>query len=189
MLNALPDSVCVGAWASFCAAARLAGAKCEVVLLDSRLPGVSAIAGLDWLHSNAPSAHVILLDGDAARHDEFLFKGLRAGAAGLLGKPLNPAALQTAIHLAISGMVAVSSADMRKLLDSSLRARKPTPYQALLSRSERKVMECILRDMSDKEIIEQLGVGGGTVHSHLHNIYKKFGVNSREAARLIYLGN
>jgi DNA-binding NarL/FixJ family response regulator len=141
MLNAMPDSACVGAWAGFCAAARLAAANSEVVLLDSQLPGISAIDALDWLRSNAPSAHVILLVGDAARHEEVFFKALRAGAAGFLGKPLNPTALQTAIHLAISGMVTLSPADLRKLMDSCRPARKPTPYEALLSRRQRQVME------------------------------------------------
>jgi DNA-binding CsgD family transcriptional regulator len=46
-----------------------------------------------------------------------------------------------------------------------------------------------LRDQSDKEIVAQLGIGGGTVHSHLHSIYKIFGVTSRDAARLKYLGD
>ena len=52
-----------------------------------------------------------------------------------------------------------------------------------------KTKECIVRDQSDKDIAGQLGVGEGTVHSHLHNIYGKYHVKSRGAASLKYLGN
>ncbi len=52
-----------------------------------------------------------------------------------------------------------------------------------LTRRERQVLEMIGRGFSNAGVAYQLGMGEETVRTHVRNIYKKFGVHSREALR------
>jgi DNA-binding NarL/FixJ family response regulator len=50
-----------------------------------------------------------------------------------------------------------------------------------LSKRERQVTTLVCDGLSNKMIARKLGVGEGTVKIHLHNIYRKLGINSRNA--------
>jgi DNA-binding NarL/FixJ family response regulator len=53
-----------------------------------------------------------------------------------------------------------------------------------LTNRERQIAALVGRGLANKEIARQLGLSGGTVKCHTHNIYQKFGVKTR--AELIY---
>jgi DNA-binding CsgD family transcriptional regulator len=50
-----------------------------------------------------------------------------------------------------------------------------------LSNRERQVTTLVCDGLSNKMIAQKLGVREGTVKIHLHNIYKKLGISSRNA--------
>jgi DNA-binding NarL/FixJ family response regulator len=50
-----------------------------------------------------------------------------------------------------------------------------------LSKRERQVTTLVCDGLSNKMIARKLGVGEGTVKIHLHNIYRKLGISSRNA--------
>lgn len=52
-----------------------------------------------------------------------------------------------------------------------------------LTKQEKSVLELILQDKTNKEIADLLFISLSTVKSHIHSIYKKLGVSSREAVK------
>ena len=59
---------------------------------------------------------------------------------------------------------------------------KPVTFTKLSSQ-EQKVLELIQRDKTNKEIAEALFVSVSTVKTHINNLYKKLGVQSREEVK------
>jgi DNA-binding CsgD family transcriptional regulator len=56
-----------------------------------------------------------------------------------------------------------------------------------LSKQEKKVLELILEDKSNKEIASEMFVSLSTVKSHINNLYKKLNVSSREEVKKLNL--
>ena len=58
-----------------------------------------------------------------------------------------------------------------------------------LTPTEKKVMQHLLTELSEKQIAEKLQQKVDTTHKHVFNIYRKFSVNSRAALMAIWLGH
>lgn len=58
--------------------------------------------------------------------------------------------------------------------------------EELLSKQEKKVLELILENKSNKEIASDMFVSLSTVKTHINNLYKKLNVNSREDVKNLY---
>jgi DNA-binding CsgD family transcriptional regulator len=58
--------------------------------------------------------------------------------------------------------------------------------EELLSKQEKKVLELILENKSNKEIASDMFVSLSTVKSHINNLYKKLNVSSREDVKKMY---
>lgn len=56
-----------------------------------------------------------------------------------------------------------------------------------LTPSERRVKQCLLSGISEKEIAEQLSLSSGTVHQYAVRIYRKFGVKGRTEFMSLWL--
>lgn len=66
------------------------------------------------------------------------------------------------------------------------RQQLPNP-EVSLSKQERKVLDLILDDKSNKEIASEMFVSLSTVKSHINNLYKKLNVSSRDEVRKLNL--
>ncbi len=55
-----------------------------------------------------------------------------------------------------------------------------------LSKQERKVLDLILEDKSNKEIASEMFVSLSTVKSHINNLYKKLNVSSRDEVKQVF---
>ena len=54
--------------------------------------------------------------------------------------------------------------------------------------SQRRVLNALLSDMSEKQIAAQLGLSPGTTHQYAVEIYRRFGVNGRAGLMALWLG-
>ena len=64
------------------------------------------------------------------------------------------------------------------------------PGTVKLTRRERQVLGLIVRDLSNKEIAENLNVTESTIKSHVHSLLKKAGVGQRDdLARVLFERN
>ena len=76
--------------------------------------------------------HVVILT--TFELDEYIFEGLRAGAAGFLVKDTDAAELIRAVRVVAAGDALLSPAVTRRLIaEFTAQARRPRPYPALTS--------------------------------------------------------
>jgi DNA-binding CsgD family transcriptional regulator len=58
-------------------------------------------------------------------------------------------------------------------------------YKSLLTNREHEILQHIIRGRGDKEISNVLYISERTVHNHVYNLLKKFGVNNRTEAAIL----
>ena len=73
------------------------------------------------------------------------------------------------------GPLRIASARMNRSIDVLTGDERPK----VLSSREREVALLIARGLSNKELARELGIGHGTIKSHVHSILQKLGAKSR----------
>lgn len=75
------------------------------------------------------------------------------------------------------------------LLNRILKKKKSKTQElkARLSKQEQVVLEQLLQDKTNKDIAESLFLSVSTVKTHINNIYKKLNVQSRDAAKSLFV--
>lgn len=153
----------------------------DVVISDIGLPGTNGIDLLRKLRPFLPRTQFMLF----TVHDDDIrvFEALKAGANGYMLKSSTPIALLEAVRELVNGGAPMSATVARRLVDH-LRpsaGQGATEHQALTSR-EQKVLDLLAQGLLYKEIAQQEGLSISTVKAHIHSIYKKLHVSSKEEA-------
>lgn len=157
----------------------------DVVISDIGLPGTNGIDLLRKLRPFLPRTQFMLF----TVHDDDIrvFEALKAGANGYMLKSSTPIALLEAVRELVNGGAPMSATVARRLVDH-LRpssGQGATEHQALTSR-EQKVLDLLAQGLLYKEIAQQEGLSISTVKAHIHSIYKKLHVSSKEEALARY---
>jgi DNA-binding NarL/FixJ family response regulator len=156
----------------------------DAVLMDVVMPELDGISAMRKILKARPHQPVILL---TSADDDIGIVGLQAGAMGFLNKDLNIDALPRAVVGAVQGEAAISRAMGTRLLEQ-LRRRPDTAAQGLrpvrsqLTSREWEVLDLVCERKTTDEMAGELFLSPETVRSHVKSIYRKLGVNSREAA-------
>jgi DNA-binding NarL/FixJ family response regulator len=156
----------------------------DVVLMDVVMPELDGISATRSIVRAREDQLVILL---TSADDEIGVVGLQAGASGFLNKDLNIEALPRAIHGAMAGEAAISRT-LGAVLVHHLRRRVPAgttgvrPVRSPLSSREWEVLDLLCERKTTDSIAEELFLSPETVRSHIKAIFRKLGVNSRQAA-------
>jgi DNA-binding NarL/FixJ family response regulator len=180
LLNASPDLTVVGEAADGETAVRLAESLSpDVILLDIRLPGITALKRV------ATSARLLVLT--TFDLDEHVHEALRLGAAGFVLKESEPARLIAAIAAVASGEMQFSPTVMRRLVAAYLRgdaAVSPSTSVGLdeLTGREREVLRLVGTGLTNAAIAARLTVTEGTVKTHLNRVMTKLRLTSRAQA-------
>jgi DNA-binding NarL/FixJ family response regulator len=146
----------------------------DVILLDLKMPGTDAVATVRALSA----AKVLIVTSFTARSE--VLPAIRAGAAGLVFKDIDPAALANAIRTVHSGHVLLPPDVATALLAGESRQGR---MQALTPR-ERDVLGEIAKGRSNKEIARALRLAEKTVKTHVSSILMKLEVADRTQAAL-----
>ncbi len=153
----------------------------DVVISDIGLPGTNGIDLLRKLRPFLPRAQFMLF----TVHDDDIrvFEALKAGANGYMLKSSTPIALLEAVRELVNGGAPMSATVARRLVDHLRPSAGPgaNEHQALTSR-EQKVLDLLAQGLLYKEIAQQEGLSISTVKAHIHSIYKKLHVGSKEEA-------
>ena len=150
----------------------------DVVLLDISMPKLDGVGTLRRVSELGLQTRVILLSVYAT--DEYIFDGLRAGAAGYLLKDVSRDDLAIAIRTVHEGGSLLHPVVAKRLVEQ-LDNKETTG----LSDREIEVIRLLASGARDKEIAAQLSVTTHTVKFHLKNVYRKLGVQTRaEAVRV-----
>lgn len=158
----------------------------DVLLMDIRMPVLDGIAATRRI-ATAPEladVHVVILT--TFELDEYIFEGLRAGAAGFLVKDTDAAELIRAVRVVAGGDALLSPTVTRRLIaEFTTRARSPRPVPGLaeLTPREREVVRLIGSGLSNEEIAGQLYVSQSTVKTHAGRAMTKLA--ARDRAQLV----
>ncbi|MGY4971134.1 response regulator [Streptomyces nigrescens] len=181
----------VGEAANGAEAVRLAAEhEPDVVLLDVHMPVLDGLAAVEPLVAHDPKPQVVMLT--AFDDEENVIRALRAGATGFLLKDEGPQELISAVRAAAAGDAVLSpgvtGSVIRRMLDggpAGVGAAAPDSRVAGLTDREREVMVMLGEGLSNLEIGTRLGIGGGTVKTHVGSILGKTGCESRVQAALL----
>ncbi|MFF8955297.1 response regulator [Streptomyces sp. NPDC014894] len=169
----------------------------DVALVDIRMPVLDGLATIERLLALRPRPRVVMLTtfGD----DENVTHALRAGATGFLLKDEGPQELIRAVRAAAVGDAVLSPGVTGAVIDRMLSGASGTPAAAkapgagadqrlaALTGRERDVLTLLARGLANMEIGRQLGIGVGTVKTHVSAILEKTATDSRvQAAVLAY---
>jgi DNA-binding NarL/FixJ family response regulator len=142
----------------------------DIVLLDLKLPGMDGVAVLRPLR--AAGLRVLVLT--SATEPSTAAAAVRAGAAGVVYKDIDPAALVRAIRSVHDGNVLLAPEALGSLVRGS---RADT-----LTAREREVLAGIADGKSNREIARLLRVSEKTVKAHVSAVLAKLGVQDRTQA-------
>ena len=187
LLDAEDDITVVGEAADGEAAVRLAlRERPDVLLMDIRMPGLDGIEATRRIAGQPALAgvHVVILT--TFELDEYIFDGLRAGAAGFLVKDTDAAELIRAVRVAAAGESLLSPTVTRRLIaEFAARTKDARPVRGLgeLTAREREVVGLIATGLSNEEIARQIYVSLSTVKTHATRAMTKLG--ARDRAQLV----
>ena len=157
----------------------------DVVLMDIRMPRMDGIDATRRIveTEDVASRVLILTTYDL---DEYVFRGLRAGASGFLLKDVVPEELVRAIRLVAEGESLLSPSVTRRLIEEFVRTPdRTTPAPAeleTLTDREREVLVLIAHGLTNQEMAERLFLSMATVKTHVNRVFAKLGVRDRAQA-------
>lgn len=180
--------------------AQLEGAALpDVVLMDIRMPVMDGVQATERISERWPAVRVLILT--TFDDQEYVFRGIRAGAKGYLLKDASAAELLDAIRTVYAGGSPLQPSVAAKLVahlaqpDSATTIqRSGAPASALpggeeLTDREREILGYIARGASNREIGEALFITEGTVKNHVSNILSKLQLRDRTQAALWVRGH
>jgi DNA-binding NarL/FixJ family response regulator len=189
LLDLIPDIRVVGEAADGAEAVeRARQLKPDVVLMDVRMPQMDGVVATRRIRETNLGTQVIILT--TFDDDEYVFEGLRAGAAGYLLKDVPSEQLAQAIRAAARGEAFIQPSVTRKVVAEFARMaererlRRQQPLPEPLSARELEVLALLAEGLSNQEISERLTIAPGTVKNHVSNILSKLNARDRTQAIL-----
>lgn len=162
----------------------------DVILIDVSMPQLKGTQAAKEIRKHSPNTAIIMLS--AFDYEAFVLASLRAGARGYILKTAPLERLISAIRLVYRGESVLDIKATEKLVrhlcsrvtegDGQNGAR----FDVLYPR-ELEVLDWAAKGMSNKEIANELMISERTVQTHLVNIFRKLGANSRTQAVLYAL--
>ncbi|WP_291146621.1 response regulator transcription factor [Flavobacterium sp. UBA7680] len=149
----------------------------DVVLMDINLQDLSGIDIVSKLTETMPGTNFIMCT--SFENDEKIFSALRAGASGYLvkGDPLDK--IIQAILEAHNGGAPMSFSIAKRVLQHFQESKVQVQSLALLTVTEKEVLELLAQGLLYKEIADKKNVTIDTIKKHIGNIYRKLQVNNK----------
>jgi DNA-binding NarL/FixJ family response regulator len=159
---------------------RLPSLAPDVVLMDINLPGKDGISCVAALREVLRKTQVIMLTIE--EDSDKVFESMKAGATGYLVKHVAPQEILEAVAEVHRGGAPMSSHIARKVVTAFRQPTVAVGEEANLTAREEEVLRLLAKGRRSKEIADELGVGIGTVNTHVRHIYEKLHVRSRAEA-------
>lgn len=146
--------------------------KPDVTLISLRLPDSCAVDEIGrFLEANERGRIIVLAEqaGDAE-----VSRSLKQGAYGYVCKDVSESELIRAVRAVGAGRKFIQN-EIANLLSENL-------GQEELTKTERKILQAIVKGRANKEIAYDLNVSENTVKTHVKNVFEKLGVSDRTSA-------
>ncbi|MBS4179250.1 response regulator transcription factor [Bacillus sp. FJAT-49731] len=152
----------------------------DVVIMDLSMPhGKDGLSATSELKKLLPDTAILIL----TMHDdeEYLFRGIQAGASGSILKSAPHEELVAAIYSVSEGNAYLHPSATKRLMEEYLGSVKlgNTDTFNLLSDREKEVLTLIAKGYSNKETAEQLVISVKTVETHKANLMEKLQMKTR----------
>jgi DNA-binding NarL/FixJ family response regulator len=160
--------------------ARFAEERPDLVLMDTRMPGLSGVeAAMRLVHAH-PEANVIMMTGPEDQQDretrDAVARAIAGGAKGYLVKDVSAEELAAAVTMALTDAV-------RPVNGTGDRQFTPPPGRApQLTERERQVLDGMASGKSNGEIGRELYLSEDTVKTHARRLFRKLGAADRAQA-------
>ncbi len=182
------DLECVGIVSDGTQAINLAKKeKPDVALIDVSMPKLNGTKAAKEIHKHCRNTAIIMLS--AFDYEAYILASLRAGARGYLLKTAPLDKIVSAIRLVHKGESVLDVRATDKIVhylqpkEHDNNGRSGIRFDMLHPR-ELEIIELAAKGMSNKEIANILVISERTVQTHLVNIFRKLGANSRTQAVL-----
>ena len=152
----------------------------DVILMDLQMPEMDGVEAIQRIKEEAEDIGIIILT--TYDTDDYIFRGIEAGARAYLLKDSPPEEVLKAIRAVHKGESLIQPRVASRLLDRfSQLARAPVPKEVLSPR-EVEVLQLMAKSTVNKEIAAELFIGESTVKTHIIHIFNKLGVKGRTEA-------
>jgi DNA-binding NarL/FixJ family response regulator len=156
----------------------------DVVVMDVRMPRLDGLQATAQIRDLNPEVQIIVLT--TYELDDYVFRAVRAGAAGFFLKDGDADDLIRGIRAVHSGEALMAPTALRTLLNQFATAPRPDEDAALavasLTDREHDVLRLLAEGQSNTDIAETLFIGLGTVKTHVSSILAKLDVRDRTQA-------
>ena len=152
----------------------------DVVLMDLRMPELDGVEAITRIRAEKPEVKFIILT--TYSDDEYIFKGLAAGARAYLLKDAPRDQLFKAIRAVSQGESLIQPVVASRVLDKLAELSKKSPSSETLSEREIEVLGLMAKGASNKDIGDQLSITQSTVKTHITSIFQKLNVATRTEA-------
>ena len=155
--------------------------KPDVVLMDIKLPKMDGITATKNIKKTEPNINILMLS--SFEDEAHVMDAVQAGANGYLSKMLPAAELVNSIRTFTTEGLMIPQQMMSKLLQGLRKMGEPNaPTQAMLTKTEVKVLDMLGSGLSNKELAIELNCSVKTIKNHLNSAFHKLGVTSRTEA-------
>ena len=152
----------------------------DVVLMDLRMPELDGVEAINQIKSAKPDTRFIILT--TYSDDEYIFRGIEAGARAYLLKDAPREELFKAIRAVHRGESLIQPVVASKVLDRLTELSRRAPSGDEISERELQVLQLVATGAANKQIGAELSIAQSTVKTHISSIFQKLGVNDRTEA-------
>jgi DNA-binding NarL/FixJ family response regulator len=161
-------------------------AKPDVILMDIRMPELDGLSATEEIRRHPdPPTIVVLTTFD---QNEYVYRALRAGAAGFLLKDAPSSRLIAAVRAAATGDSLIEPSITQRMIERFVEPAHPAGLPAelaALTGRELDVLRLIAQGLANVEIAAALVVAETTVKTHVARILAKLGLRDRVQAVVV----
>ena len=162
------------------AVARARELRPNIILMDLQMSEMDGVEAIHQIKEEAPDIGIIILTTYDA--DDYIFRGIEAGARGYLLKDSPPEEVLKAIRTVDKGESLVQPRVASRLLDRFIQLAGAPDTGEVLSPREVEVLQLMAKSTVNKEIATELLIGESTVKTHIVHIFNKLGAKGRTEA-------
>jgi DNA-binding NarL/FixJ family response regulator len=152
----------------------------DVILMDLRMPEMDGVEAITRIKEAKPEVKFIILT--TYSDDEYIFKGIAAGARAYLLKDAPREELFKAIRAVYRGESLIQPVVASRVLDKLAELSRKNPSAETLSEREVEVLRLMAKGVSNSNIADELSITQSTVKTHITSIFQKLNVTTRTEA-------
>jgi DNA-binding NarL/FixJ family response regulator len=150
----------------------------DLLVVDINLPDRGGLELIKELKKSSLQIKIIILT--AAMDEGQTIEALRLGVKGVVLKDMPSHLLVQCLQKVAAGGLWMEKESIGHAFEKMLhREAGMRRLATILTSRETEVMQCVAGGLSNQQIAEKLIVSEGTVKIHVHNIYRKLGINNR----------